>query len=51
MPIALTTLNVDWSQSVVITLAYRAVTFWLPLGVGAWTFRTLHTVSEDSVAP
>jgi uncharacterized protein (TIRG00374 family) len=42
MPIALTSLNVNWSQAVVITLMYRAVTFWFPLAVGAWAFRTLH---------
>lgn len=42
MPIALTSLNVNWSQAVVITLIYRAVTFWFPLAVGAWTFRLLH---------
>ncbi len=42
MPIALTSLNVDWSQAVVITLIYRAVTFWFPLAVGAWAFRSLH---------
>lgn len=51
MPIALSSLNVDWSQSVVITLAYRAVTFWLPLGVGAWAFRSLHTNTEDPITP
>jgi len=43
MPVALTSLNVNWSQAVVITLIYRAVTFWFPLGIGAWAFRTLHT--------
>lgn len=42
MPVALSSLNVNWSQSVVITLLYRAVTFWVPLGIGAWAFRTLH---------
>lgn len=42
MPIALTSLNVNWSQAVVITLIYRAVTFWFPLAVGAWAFRSLH---------
>ena len=42
MPLALNSLNVEWSQAVVITLAYRAVTFWFPLGVGAWAFRRLH---------
>lgn len=49
MPVALTSLNVNWSQAVVITLIYRAVTFWFPLGVGAWAFRTLHT--ERTEAP
>jgi len=47
MPIALSSLNVNWSQAVVITLTYRAVTFWIPLAVGAWTFRTLHTGGEQ----
>jgi uncharacterized protein (TIRG00374 family) len=42
MPIALTSLNVNWSQAVVITLVYRAATFWFPLAVGALAFRTLH---------
>ncbi len=42
MPLALTSLRVDWSQAVVITLTYRAVTFWLPMAVGAWAFRSLH---------
>lgn len=49
MPVALTSLNVNWSQAVVITLLYRAVTFWYPLGVGAWAFRTLHKERADSV--
>jgi glycosyltransferase 2 family protein len=42
MPLALASLNVRWGNAVVITLVYRAVTFWFPLAVGAWTFRTLH---------
>jgi uncharacterized membrane protein YbhN (UPF0104 family) len=33
---------VIWSQAVVITIAYRAITFWVPLAVGAWAFRNLH---------
>ena len=49
MPVALSSLNVNWSQSVVITLLYRAVTFWFPLGVGAWAFRTLHAERGDPV--
>jgi uncharacterized protein (TIRG00374 family) len=50
MPIALSSLNVNWSQAVVITLTYRAVTFWLPLAVGAWTFRSLHASGEEPLA-
>jgi uncharacterized protein (TIRG00374 family) len=42
MALALDSLNVEWSQAVVITLAYRAITFWVPLGVGALAFRSLH---------
>lgn len=53
LPLALASLNVRWGQAVVITLVYRAVTFWFPLAVGAWTFRTLHsgeTLPEKSIA-
>ncbi|MDD2922053.1 MAG: lysylphosphatidylglycerol synthase transmembrane domain-containing protein [Anaerolineales bacterium] len=46
MPIALSSLNVDWSQAVVVTLAYRTATFWFPFGVGAWAFRSLHAQEE-----
>ena len=46
MPLALTSLNVPWSQAVIITLAYRGITFWLPLGVGAVAFRTLDRISS-----
>ncbi len=47
MPIALSSLNVNWSQAVVITIAYRTVTFWVPFGIGAWAFRSLHTAGEE----
>ncbi len=50
MPIALTSLGVDWSQAVVITLTYRTVTFWVPFGIGAWAFRSLHTGGEEPSA-
>ncbi len=50
MPIALASLNVNWSQAVVITLTYRTVTFWVPFGVGAWAFRSLHTAGEEPSA-
>jgi len=41
MPLALSSLRVPWSEAVVITLAYRGITFWVPLGVGAFAFRLL----------
>ncbi len=41
MAIALRTLRVDFSQAVIVTLAYRGVSFWLPLAVGAFAFRAL----------
>ncbi len=47
MPLALTSLGVVWSQAVVITLTYRTVTFWIPFGIGAWAFRSLHTAGEE----
>jgi uncharacterized protein (TIRG00374 family) len=47
MALALTSLRVEWSQAVVITLTYRAVTFWVPLGVGALAFRSLHMKVEE----
>ncbi|NOY98494.1 MAG: flippase-like domain-containing protein [Chloroflexi bacterium] len=43
LALALNSLRVPWSQAVVITLAYRAVTLWFPLGVGALAFRRLQS--------
>jgi glycosyltransferase 2 family protein len=43
MAIALRTLRVELSQAVIITLAYRGITFWLPMAVGALAFRSLET--------
>jgi len=42
LPLALSSLLVPWSQAVIITLAYRGITFWLPLGVGAIALRMLN---------
>ncbi len=42
MALALVSLRVEVSRAVVITLAYRAVTFWLSLAVGALAFRSLN---------
>lgn len=41
MPLALSSLRVPWSQAVIITLAYRGITFWIPLGLGALALRML----------
>jgi uncharacterized protein (TIRG00374 family) len=41
MPLALSSLHVPWSQAVIITLAYRGITFWVPFGLGAIAFRML----------
>jgi uncharacterized protein (TIRG00374 family) len=41
MPLALSSLRVPWSEAVVITLAYRGITFWIPLGFGAIAFRMM----------
>ena len=42
LSLALASLRVLWSQAVIITLVYRAITFWVPLGIGALAFRRLH---------
>ena len=41
MPLALSSLRVPLSDAVIITLAYRGITFWLPLAFGAVAFRML----------
>jgi uncharacterized protein (TIRG00374 family) len=41
MALALSSLRVEFSRAVIITLAYRGITFWLPLAVGAVAFRAL----------
>jgi uncharacterized protein (TIRG00374 family) len=41
MTVALNTLRVKLEAAVLITLTYRALTFWFPLGVGGVAFRLL----------
>jgi glycosyltransferase 2 family protein len=41
MPLALSSLRVPWAQALIITLAYRGITFWIPLAVGAFALRIL----------
>lgn len=48
MALALGTLRVEFSQAVIITLAYRGITFWLPLAVGAVAFRALHAAPASA---
>ncbi|TAK12010.1 MAG: flippase-like domain-containing protein [Anaerolineae bacterium] len=42
MPLGLVSLNVPLGRATVITLAYRALTFWFPLLIGFVAFQTLH---------
>jgi glycosyltransferase 2 family protein len=42
MPLTLTSLRVPYEAAAVVTLSYRAITFWIMLAVGAWSFRHLH---------
>jgi uncharacterized protein (TIRG00374 family) len=51
MPVGLRSLSVLWSHAVIVTLTYRAFTFWLPLAVGAWSFRRLHRREAGANAP
>lgn len=41
LPSVLVSLRVPLEQAVVVTLAYRAITFWMPLALGAVAFRQL----------
>jgi glycosyltransferase 2 family protein len=40
-PFVLSTLQVPWAAAVLITLIYRAITFWMPVLVGGIAFRIL----------
>ena len=51
MPLALSSLRVPWSQAMIITLAYRGITFWIPLGLGAIAFRLTDTQKKKVSTP
>jgi uncharacterized protein (TIRG00374 family) len=52
MPLALSSLKVPWSQAVIVTLAYRGITFWIPLGIGALAFRwTENRKAKEKLLP
>ena len=48
MALALGSLRVHFSEAVIITLAYRGITFWLPLAIGAVAFRALQANGPGS---
>ncbi len=48
LTIALNSLRVQLGTAGVITLVYRAITFWYPLGVGALALRLLQRKPKDS---
>lgn len=41
LPWTFYSLHIPWEQAVVVTLTYRAMTFWLPLLIGGISFRVL----------
>jgi uncharacterized protein (TIRG00374 family) len=43
MTVALVSMQVPFEASAVITLAYRGITFWIPILVGMLAFRSLHS--------
>ena len=47
---ALSTLGVNFSQAVIITLEYRGITFWLPMAIGALALRSLHLGTSSTSA-
>ena len=50
MPLALSSLRVPLSQGLIVTLAYRGITFWIPLGLGAIAFRMTESRSKKEKA-
>jgi glycosyltransferase 2 family protein len=49
--LALHSLRVEWTAAIVITLVYRAFTFWFSLGVGAVAFQYLAVQARRIVQP
>ncbi len=48
LTLGLNSMRVPWEAAVLITLTYRAVTFWFPLGVGAVALRWLQKQKTTS---
>jgi uncharacterized protein (TIRG00374 family) len=52
LPLAFVSLHVPFEQGLIVTLAFRAFTFWLPLGLGAISFRFIQRSKKPlEVAP
>jgi len=51
LPVALASLRVPWESAVVVTLCFRAVTFWYPLAVGAVAMRVLQRTEPAAQTP
>ena len=47
LPLGLSSLRVLWNHAVLITLTYRAFTFWIPLAAGAFAFRNLELENNN----
>ncbi len=50
LPFALDALRVPWAAAVLITMVFRAVTFWFPLAVGGIAFRFLGSRKKKTSA-
>jgi len=48
LPITLNSLRVPYEAAVVVTLVYRAITFWWLVAFGAWAFRRLNFSNAKS---
>jgi glycosyltransferase 2 family protein len=48
-PVVLAALGVPLAQGIIVTLTFRFVTFWLPLGLGAVTFRYMNRSVQPAV--
>lgn len=50
LPVVLNSLGVAFSQAVLVTLVYRAISFWLPFGLGAIAFRQIQKIGRVPVS-
>ena len=50
-PVVLASLGVPLAQAIIVTLSFRAVTFWLPLALGGITFRFINSRKQVAGLP